>query len=448
MQTVQLTRGSTQVAHDCWTGWVSQGAPNSIHVYTDGSHAPDGKGGPTSSWAVTVSDEWLDNNFGSVPSDERLLTPAHVGGASLFGASIENTSGIYPAELQAIARALAMFPLSSSLHIHSDSQAAIAGIRSYSAQVNLRQRLRMAARPLLQLVHHQLTQRAAAGGVVQFEHVRAHSQAADIHSVGNRLSDYKANAVRSRPQLATPQTVGQLPLDKCELRLTVLDSQGQQVIDDIRRSALARLKEKSLASWQQAVLVPPLAKDPFFAGRALLDTSKFVLAHGSREQQSTFIHVATNSIHVCWQKPAGSPSSEVLPLICPHALCPVGSKLTPLHLTNCHRPESVSFRARLRVKVLATLSSDAATEPWLDKNKHLELTVLLTRLFPAPQNTPIDTHITYVMCGVIATRQVNAAAKLLGLVDPVRGPLLLREIGLLCLTAMQEYYDAVKPQLP
>ena len=171
-------------------------------------------------------------------------------------------------------------------------------------------------------------------------------------------------------------------------------------------------------------------------------------AAGSKEQQSTFIHVATNSIHVCWQKPAGAPSSEVLPLICPHALCPVGSRLTPLHLTNCPSPESASFRAHLRLDVLATLSSDAATEPWLDKNKLLELTVLLTRLFPAPQNMPIDTHITYVMCGVIATRQVNAAAKLLGLVDPVRGPLLLRKISLLCLTAMQKYYDAVKPQLP
>ena len=101
---------------------------------------------------MTVGDEWLDDNFGSVPSDEQLLTPAEVGGTTLFGADITITSGIYPAELQAIARALAMFPLACSLHIHSDSQAAIAGIRSYSAQVNSRQRLRMAARPLLQLV--------------------------------------------------------------------------------------------------------------------------------------------------------------------------------------------------------------------------------------------------------------------------------------------------------
>lgn len=96
VQTVQLTGGSTKVAHDCWTGWEVRGARDSIHVYTDGSHAPDGKDGPTSSWAVTVGDEWLNSNFGSVPSDERLLTPAHVGGATLFGASIENTSGIYP----------------------------------------------------------------------------------------------------------------------------------------------------------------------------------------------------------------------------------------------------------------------------------------------------------------------------------------------------------------
>ena len=132
---VQLTGGSTRIAHDCWTGWGALGANHSIHVYTDGSHAPEGKHGPTSSWAVAVGNEWLDSNFGSVPSDEQLLSPAEVDGLTLLGASIAITSGIYPAELQAIARALAMFPLTCSLHIHTDSQASIAAIRSYTAEV-------------------------------------------------------------------------------------------------------------------------------------------------------------------------------------------------------------------------------------------------------------------------------------------------------------------------
>jgi hypothetical protein len=79
----------------------------------------------------------------------------------------------------------------------------MAGIQAYSDELNSRQRLRMSARPLLQLIHHQLQQRKSAGGAVQFEHIRAHSVAADIQSVGNRLADYKANTTRARPQTAT-----------------------------------------------------------------------------------------------------------------------------------------------------------------------------------------------------------------------------------------------------
>jgi len=63
-----------------------------------------------------------------LPTNEQQLNTAQVGGAALIGASIAVTTGVYPAELQAIARALPAFPLICSLHIHSDSQAAIAGI--------------------------------------------------------------------------------------------------------------------------------------------------------------------------------------------------------------------------------------------------------------------------------------------------------------------------------
>jgi ribonuclease HI len=148
---------------------------------------------------------------------------------------------VYPAELQAIAKALAAFPLACSLHIHSDSQASITGIRAYSAELNSRQRLRMAARQLLQLIHHQIEQRKAAGGSVQLEHVRAHSDAADIHSVGNRLTDYKANTARIRPQSATPSTLRELPLEECEHHLTVWAElgAGRQIIDDVRRTAIS-----------------------------------------------------------------------------------------------------------------------------------------------------------------------------------------------------------------
>jgi len=110
----------------------------------------------------------------------------------------------------------------------------------------------MAARPLLQLIHRLLERRKSAGGAVQFEHVRAHTMATDIHSVGNRLADYKANSTRARPQSASPATLRELPLDECEHRLTVWTElgNGAQLIDDARRSAIAQLKARHLQRWR------------------------------------------------------------------------------------------------------------------------------------------------------------------------------------------------------
>ena len=440
-QTVDLTAGTTALAHDCWTGWGADAVPRHVHVYTDGSHDEHGKPKPTSSWAVTIGDRWLDDNFARLPADEQHLNVAQVGGSSLFGASIAVTSGVYPAELQAIARVLAMFPLPHSLHIHSDSQAAMAGIRAYSAEVNSRQRLRMAARPgpLLQLIHHQLTQRRAAGGTVEFEHVRAHSTAADIHSVGNRLADYKANTTRARPQTKTPVTIGELPLAECEHRLTVWTQAGGglQVSDDTRRTALAQLKAQSLSRWAERP--PSDITDGSFACPALLDTSKEVMACGSSLQQATFLHVATNSIQCCWQKLADG-TSKVLPLPC--NAC--GVALTLTHLAVCKAPDGVSFRDAHKRGVLDQLDCDPATTRWRQVHQHLPLTDLLARLFPPPPGVPNDLHITRVMCGVFSTRQANAALKLLGVTNAKDGRQLMRQLRLCCLDGLHQHFNALK----
>jgi ribonuclease HI len=186
---IHFTEGSARVAHDLWSGWDSSATPlqDALHIYTDGSFDPVSA---TSAWSVVLGDQWLDSNFTTVPSDEKLLQPAHVCGATLIGASITCTQGVYPAELQAIARTLAMFPLSFNVHIHSDSEASIAATNSFDVQQNERRRLRMPARTILQLLHHLMTQRRAAGGSVGWSHVRAHTDNMDEHSVGNRMADY------------------------------------------------------------------------------------------------------------------------------------------------------------------------------------------------------------------------------------------------------------------
>jgi hypothetical protein len=112
------------------------------------------------------------------------MRPADVGGATLCGASITCTQGIYPAELQAIARAAAMLPLHLDLHIHSDSQASIAAIAAHAAEGNERRRMRMPCRKILQLIHHLVARRKKAGGSLRLSHVRAHTADMDVDSVG------------------------------------------------------------------------------------------------------------------------------------------------------------------------------------------------------------------------------------------------------------------------
>jgi ribonuclease HI len=442
MQAIDLTAGPSALAHDCWTGWGSAGVPRTVHVYTDGSFDAHTQPKSTSAWAVTIGDRWLDDNFARLPTDEQLINAAEVGGATLVGASITVTSGVYPAELQAIARALAAFPLPCSLHIHSDSQASIAGIRSYFDQLNSRQRLRMAARPLLQLIHHQIKQREAAGGSVQLEHVRAHSAAADIHSVGNRLTDYRANTARVRPQSANPSTLRELPLAECEHHLTVWTKhgEGQQVIDDVRRSAIAQLKAQQLSCWHDK---PPAdTMDGTFACPALLDSSREVLAKGSPSQQAAFMHIATNSIQCCWQLQPDGITRKVQPLWCG----PCNTALTLLHLSTC--AANTAFRDRQRDAVLAELSVEAGANGWLSVHKHLPLEQLLVELFPPPSATPLHLHIVRTMCGVLSTRQANAACKLLGVKRAKDARALMQQLRLCCIDGVSAFYAALKLALP
>ena len=132
-----------------------------------------------------------------------------------------------------------MVPCNFILHIHTDSQSSIRAIESYNQQTNERKRLRMAARPLLHLIHSLTQRHNMAGGQVILHHVAAHTDGIDIHSVGNRLADYRANQSRLSAPIAFPPTLGQLPMHLCELHLSVRREFGTrlQVIDDIRHAA-------------------------------------------------------------------------------------------------------------------------------------------------------------------------------------------------------------------
>ena len=447
-------RTPVAVAQDVWCGFGPSVPAQSIHMYTDGSYAAD-----QAAWAVAVDDAWLSDNFGRIPLDEQLLRPADTAGAALYGCAISCTRGIYSAELQAMARALAMLPLSCHLTVHSDSQAAIAAVAAFAVEQNERKRLRRPGRPLLLLVSELLRRRHAAGGSCTFQHVRAHTQAGDIHSVGNRLADYHANycreagAARSRPA-----RLAQLPVSDCEPFLALLDRSAQPIIDDVRRSALTEIRAVALRYWGSKIESGEPQAAGLFAGRGMLALSRAVLQHGSAQQQATLVHVATNSIHCHWVDGADG----LQRLQCE----PCGDVLDVSHLAQCEqvRGPSVAYRVALLNSVLRVLRQHTESRLWLAQNAHLatSLSVLLTALYPdpeprpgpAPGRDPLDPvyavvhHPTLCMLGAVTRVQVSAATHVLGLQRAANGEHeLFRELRLLCLTSVAMFYADQKSKV-
>jgi hypothetical protein len=386
-----------------------------------------------------VAEEWLDGSFSDVPSDEQLVRAHHVRGAALSGASIACTRGVFPGELQAIARTLAMFPASFTLHIHSDSEASLVAIHSYESLNNERKRMRMAAHTLLQLIHHLLGVREKAGGSVHWHHIRAHTTNTDIHSVGNRLSDYQANLARARPDHPTPLTLRELPLSACETYLRIIDDNtGLQLIDDVRRTSLSQLKQAALTHWQAK-------RDgrELFASRAVLDLGRIVLKQGSAQQQATFVHIATNSIHFLWASDAAAGRESVQRLQCED--CSAADErtveLTLSHLTDCPSAVGVDYREQLQRDILQLLQTHGQTATWLREHNGSRLSSMLLDLFPmsatVAASPPLDPgrrhHLTSAMCGVLSSSQLTAAARTVGFTDPLDLPIGVRVMQQLCL---------------
>ena len=434
---VTFAGGSAQLAHDAWSGWGTAVPEQSVQLYTDGSFDAANN---TSAWSVALGDAWLLEHFRSIPADERALRAAHVARATLVGASIVCTRGVYPAELQAIARALAMLPLSFSLELHSDSQASITAIRSFVQQPNERKRLRMSARPLLQLIHSLIGRRTAAGGSVDIRHVRAHSDGADLHSVGNRLADYQASLARSRPDQSTPLTLSELPLERCERHCLLRRQGGAQIIDDVRRTALLQLRADDLAKWTAKV-----DHQGRFAGAGMIELGRIALRFGTPAQQVTLLHVATNSIDFFWRRdPLPARTSSLAQVQC--APCAVTMSLE--HLADCPAPAATLLRRCLRDDIVRCLSIFPAADGWLRRHSHVDLAPLLLRLFPAAVGVSAadrQVHIARCMLGAFTKSESSAAAKQLGLQPTPQDALCaMRDVRLLCLESIEQFYTPLK----
>ena len=417
-----------EIIQDCWRGYGTLlPTPSTVHVYTDGSFAPYPHS--TSSWAVLIESEWLTlaHVREEIPKSSQYFRPSDIVGAPLFGAPINCTQGIYPAELQAIARTLAMLPLSYNIHIHSDSKAAIAGIHSYSHELNERHRMRMQGRPLLALIHHLISIRKQVGGNASFSHVKSHTSKYDIRSVGNSVVDYQAELCRKDPDKQLPLNVKELPLESFEQYFkiyTKVNDQRLMIIDDIRLHSKNWQKIEALNHW----MTHYKHNQGALASTGMMDLGKCIMKFGNIHEQNAFIHLATNTLHFYHQSVRDKDNPRKLihstqQVLCHHRQCttaasnqPVGMDL--LHFAICPHSLASSSRDQLKEKLITSCLNSQCKPAWINANRRLEFPALLLRLFPptAEISTADDKnrHLARCMAGAFTCSEANAAAKLLG----------------------------------
>ena len=292
--------------------------------------------------------------------------------------------------------------------------------------------MRMSARPLLQLIQHLLAARHAAGGSLQLTHVKAHSDSSDRHSVGNRLADYQANLARGKRDRTFPLSLRECPLADCEHHLSIAREGGLQLIDDVRRTGVAKQRARALEHWTA------ITRQGALAGEGVQELGRVTVAHGSREQQCTLLHVATNSIHFHWLEDASGDSS-LKQLQCEDC----AQTLDLAHLLECPSPSSVAYRRQMRISFIAILALSPVARPWLARNTGLALAALLRSLFPPPPAPPY-THAVRCSVGAFTAAEANAAAKELGFVPAKEGLSALTQLRLTCLDNIHAHFTRLK----
>lgn len=411
------------IAHDYWSGWGSLLPAQSIRIYTDGSFMSSPPN-ISSSWALVLESHALVNNMLALPLHSEMFRPSDLKEMAIFGGSINCTQGIYSAELQAIARSLAIFPLSYSIHIFSDSKAALAGIDKYNRETNERRRMRMQSRPLLALIQNLMSRRMKVGGSTQFSHVRSHTDGVDIQSIGNRVADYQAESCRKNSNQNRPLTALQLPLQTLEPFLQIFSmTSNLMIIDDVRLFAKLQQKDQALEHWKHDYR----ESQGMFASTGMIDLGRVIMKFGSTQDQATFIHLATNTIDRYWKIVPNNlmPSVEektYIHLQCEFDTCKTDMNLS--HFSSCPNSKAVSSRLQLRNTLVQSITDSQSQSNWLDVNRRLALSSFLLRLFPPSAETrSVDDrnrHITRCMMGAFTSAEANAASKLLSF--PIKNP--------------------------
>ena len=301
------------------TSWgpYHSGAP--LVAYTDGSCSA------RSSWAVCFQNDWLRTHFSSLPLEDSLRA-RHLSFAVACGSPlrVDEGSGVFDAELHAIARAVQAPPLSCPLHIYSDSQAAIQAISRFRREQRARARLRMAGFSLLSLIDSIITRKSECGAPVVFSWVEAHSDKRSLHHAGNRIADFIAKQ-HSSASAHPPTTIRPLNLTFSHpflvLRSAASTAAPPLLIGDPRRLCRRVMQSRALADWQ-------LSKTQSRFSRFPVDARAFWLSIVSSSPSLAWLalRVVTDTLQWVWK------DHKVCVRLCHECSC----ELTVEHLVRCH----------------------------------------------------------------------------------------------------------------
>jgi hypothetical protein len=172
------------------------------------------------------------------------------------------------------------------------------------------------------------------------------------------------------------------------------------------------------------------------------------MRHGSSPQQSTFLLIATNSIHYYWPTENESSPSSLQQVSCDDGC---HEPLTLDHLSSCDGIICHDFRARLAHDVMELLCASYNGEKWARQHHHLPISQLLHKLFPTPpSNTGCSVrwqrHLTYAMCGAFSTSEASSAIKTLAFRDKQEGQAIMQQLRLLCVDQIAAFYHSRKQQ--
>ena len=169
-----------------------------------------------------------------------------------------------------------------------------------------------------------------------------------------------------------------------------------------------------------------------------------MLKSGSKAQQVTLVHTATNSIHYHWW-PTDDPDATLKQVQCRE--CKVALSLD--HLAVCTKPLSIEYRRRLcesLLKIIADFDS-ADTHAWLRANRIVNLDHLYSALFPLTAASTVDEvalHPSRCLIGAFTHRECTRAIKSFGINDRSEGESLLTQLRLISLDHIDQLYTQLK----